>query len=119
MKTSRFLRSLFFSITIASFLIAGPTSHAQSGGRLIVWRIPGLGNDLIVRLKIDGRTAADITYGNHFDAILPPGRHVLAVEAFPRPYRYAPYTVTINVRPGELYNFTAKGGTNQLVLKRS
>lgn len=97
----------------------GRGADARQGGRLIIWRIPGLGNDLIVGVTIDGRRVADITYGNHFETTLPPGRHVIMVEAFPQPYRYEPYSVTINVKPGELYNFTAKGGTSQLVLKRS
>ena len=94
-------------------------TDSRQGGRLIIWRIPGLGNDLIVGVTIDGRSAADITYGNHFETILSPGRHVVTVKAFPNPYLHEPYTITLNVRPGELYNFTAKGGTNQLVLKRS
>ena len=89
----------------------------QTGGRLVVWRSPGLGRNVIVGLTVDGRHVADLTYGNHYDAILPPGRHIVGAQAFPRAYPLPPYTVEINVRPGQLYNFTAKGGVQQLVLK--
>ena len=107
------------------FLTATATSNAgraaapasQGGGRLVVWRSPGLGNDLIVGLTIDGRRAMDITYGAHYDAMIPTGRHVIGVKAFPQPHPQPPFTVEINVKPGQLYNFTAKGGTSQLVLK--
>jgi len=109
-----------FILAMCAILFGGiVASEAQTGGRLIIWRIPGLGNDLIVGVTIDGRRVKDITYGNHFETILSPGRHVVMVEPFPNPSRYPPYAVTLNVRPGELYNFTAKGGTEQLVLKRS
>ena len=118
-------KTLFVLVTVI-ILLGGITASQQvrgadsrQGGRLIIWRIPGLGNDLIVGVTIDGRRVADITYGNHFETILSPGRHVVMVEAFPRPYQYEPYVITINVKPGELFNFTAKGGTSQLVLKRT
>jgi hypothetical protein len=111
----------------AAALVFSTTSGAQhvrrsggtGSGRLVIWRIPGLGNDLIVGVTIDGRRAGNINYGAHFETTLSPGRHVLSVEAFPQPFPRPPYTITINVRPGELYNFTAKGGTTQLILSRS
>ena len=89
----------------------------QGGGRLVIWRSPGLGRNIIVGLMIDGRHVADLTYGRHYDEPISPGRHVIAAQAFPRVYGQNPYTVEINVRSGELYNFTAKGGVLQLVLK--
>ena len=92
--------------------------QSQAGGRLVIWRSPGLGRNVIVGLTIDGRHAADLTYGNHYDQPISPGRHVIAAQAFPRAYPLLPYTVEIDVRPGELYNFTAKGGVQQLVLKQ-
>ena len=115
-----------FMVVVAAvatvFLTATATSNAgraaaQGGGRLVVWRSPGLGNDLIVGLTIDGRRAMDITYGAHYDAMIPAGRHVIGVKAFPQPHPQPSFTVEINVKPGQLYNFTAKGGTSQLVLK--
>ena len=97
----------------------GTSRASHVGGRLLIWRVPGLGNDLVVGVDIDGRHIADLTYGAHLDIILPPGRHLVSVQPYPRVYSYAGATVVINVRPGELYNFTAKGGVQQLILKRS
>jgi hypothetical protein len=93
--------------------------RSQEGGRLVIWRIPGLGNDLIVDVRIDGKPAGAINYGQHFETILFPGGHVVSVRALPQPYPRPPFAITIDVKPGHLYNFTAKGGTDQLILVRS
>jgi hypothetical protein len=93
------------------------TVVSEGAGRLVVWRSPGLGRNVIVGVMVDGRHVADLTYGNHYDKPVSAGRHVVAVQAFPRAYPLPPYSVEINVRPGQLYNFTAKGGVQQLVLK--
>ena len=128
MRISRPKLLAFVFLAVCTVLACPVTSHAQhvrrsggpaEGGRLVIWRIPGLGNDLIVGVLIDGRRVANINYGGHFESILAPGRHVIGVEAFPQPYPREPWTTTIDVRPGQIYNFTAKGGTDQLILKRS
>jgi|tagenome__1003787_1003787.scaffolds.fasta_scaffold20987901_4 hypothetical protein len=105
----------------ATFSYAGRTRSVDvvGTGRVIVWRSPGIGNDLIVRVLIDGRKAADVTYGGHFETNISAGRHVIGVQAFPRPFPREPWNVEINVRPGELFNFTAKGSITQLILKRT
>jgi hypothetical protein len=105
---------------------ASPAQHvrrldgnAAAAGRLIVWRIPGLGNDLILSVNIDGRHVSDLTYGKHLDIPLSTGRHTVSVQPYPRISSASGDTVMINVRPGELYNFTAKGSVTQVILKRS
>jgi len=118
MKTHTWRRVLLVLIAVFTLASIGTTTAAQ-GCRLIIWRVPGLGNDLVVGVDIDGRHAADLTYGTHLDKILSPGRHVISVQPYPRIYSYGGATVVINVRPGELYNFTAKGSVSQLFLKRS
>src|SRR4051812_14168579 len=121
---TRSMKKVLLIVIATLFLGSIATSHAESrpvaaggGGRLVIWRSPSLGNDLVVGLLIDGRRAASITYGGHFETILAPGRHVIGVQAFPQPFPREPYNVVINVRPGELYNFTARGGTLQLELR--
>jgi hypothetical protein len=116
---------LFLVLVAVVFFASIDTSHAQprrhvaptGEGRLVIWRSPGLGNDLVVGLLIDGRRAASITYGSHFETTLSAGRHVIGVQAFPQPFPREPFNLVINVRPGELYNFTARGGTLQLELR--
>jgi len=90
---------------------------ARADGRLVIWRSPGLGRNVVVGVIIDGRHTADLTYGRHYDQPISNGRHVVAVQAYPRAYPLPPYSLQLNVRPGQLYNFTAKGGVQQLVLK--
>ena len=113
MKKSKALLILM----IAGAVLLTSMATAQADGRLVVWRSPGLGRNVVVGLTIDGRQAADLTYGRHYDQPISPGRHVIAVQAFPRAYPMPPFRVEINVRSGELYNFTAKGGVQQLILK--
>src|SRR4051794_12832819 len=126
MKNLTFKKAVILSCT-ALALVAANLSYAgraraadvAGSGHLIVWRSPGLGNDLIVRVLIDGRTAADITFGGHFETNIPAGRHLIGVRAFPQPFPRSPWNTEIHVRPGELFNFTAKGSTTQLMLKRT
>jgi hypothetical protein len=93
--------------------------HGGAAGRLIIWRVATLGNDLVVGVRIDGQPVADLTYGKHLDIPVSPGPHTLVVQPYPRVYSDAAVRLTLNVRPGELYNFTAKGGVRQLILSRS
>jgi hypothetical protein len=120
---------LFLLVAVSVFVVSPTTSDAQRAhrsvatggddGRLIIWRIATLGNDLVVGVSIDGRHVADLTYGKHFDAPISPGRHTVTILAYPRIISASGDSAVINVRPGELYNFTAKGSVTQLVLKRS
>jgi hypothetical protein len=79
----------------------------NGSARLIVHRIPGLGNHLVVNLWIDGMTAPSIMYGQTYEALLAPGRHVLSVLATPHPRWPTPTRMILDVRSGETYNFTA------------
>ena len=113
------LQTVLFLVLATVPLSAVPAARAQSGGRLVIWRVATLGNDLFVGVTIDGRHAGDLPYGHHLDTGLPSGRHVVAVKPYPAIYADAGATVVINVRPGELYNFTVKGSVRQLFFSRS
>jgi len=112
------LAAAMFLTLIGSAPGRSTTVHSGPGGRLIVWRSPVIGTDVIIGVTVDGRRF-DVTYGGHFETILSPGRHVVGIQAFPQPYPQLPNNVVIHVRPGELFNFTAKGGTTQIYLKRT
>jgi hypothetical protein len=113
------LQTFLFLVLAAVTLSAVPAARAQSGGRLVIWRVPGLGDDLFVGVTVDGRHAADLPYGHHVDTVLPPGRHIIKVQPYPKIFAGAAAAVVVNVRPGELYNFTVKGSARQLFLSRS
>jgi hypothetical protein len=127
MNKRAFAAILWFALTLLVTFGFGNAADARPpgrreygvGGRLVIWRVPGLGNDLVVAVSIDGQRVADLTYGRHLDTTVAPGQHVITVEAYPRPFDHRTYSTAINVRPGELYNFTAKGGTENLHLTRS
>ena len=99
--------------------VAGPASVRPVNGaaRLIIHRIANLGNNLIVALWIDGVSVASIAYGHTYEHLLPPGRHVLSVLPTPNPRWKTPWQMTLNVRNGQAYNFTARSdGSGQLIL---
>jgi hypothetical protein len=100
--------------------VAGPASVRPVNGaaRLMIHRIADLGNNLIVRLWIDDVAVASIAYGHTYEGLLPPGRHVLSVLPTPNPRWKIPSQITLNVRNGQTYNFTAMGdGSGYLILK--
>jgi hypothetical protein len=58
-------------------------------------------------LFVDGVQVADLGLGQSYDAVLPPGQHVLSVSTTPQAYRYtAPTRLRVNLEPGETYAFT-------------
>jgi len=93
------------------------TAAARSAGRLVVSRDPNLGRNLVVNLRIDGRTAANLGWGRRFDRSLWTGRRVLSVSAVPNASRST--STVLNVRRGRTYVFTVARrwwGTNNVVL---
>src|SRR5712691_10429787 len=68
-------------------VVAAPASVRPVNGaaRLIIHRIANLGNHLIVNLRVDGGPAASIAYGQTYEGLLSPGRHVLSLLATPSP----------------------------------
>ena len=100
--------------------VTGPASvrPINGGAHLIIHRIANLGNRLIVDLRIDGAPVASIAYGHTYEGLLPPGRHVLSVLPTPNPRWNIPWQMTLNVRNGQTYNFTAMGdGSGYMILK--
>jgi len=99
--------------------LAGPASVRPVNGaaRLIIHRIADLGNNVIVRLWIDGVAVASIAYGHTYEGLLPPGRHVLSVLPTPNPRWKIPWQMTLDAQNGRTYNFTAvDGGSGHLIL---
>ena len=83
---------------------------ANVPARLIIQRIANLGNDVYVDLYIDGAPVAAIAYGSSYKGLLAPGRHLLSVLPTPSPKWPTPWEMTLDVRSGQTYTFTAEGG---------
>jgi hypothetical protein len=93
------------------------TSATQPGGRLVILRSPNFGWNIVLNLKIDGRTVANVVQGRRYDRHVPAGRHVLTVAAVPNSYYSEPTSTVLNVRSGHTYVFTGSwDGSNRVVL---
>jgi hypothetical protein len=99
--------------------VAGSASvqPLRDDARLIIRRIPNLGYNVIVDLYVDGVAMAPIGYGRTYEGFLPSGRHVLSVLPTPSPKWSTPWQMTLDVRKGQTYSFTAMGdGSGHLIL---
>ena len=99
---SRFLLILIFFSAVS---LANAAAHP--GGRLIVIRVANFGWNLAANLKINGQTVANIVQGRRYDHRISAGRHVLTVSVVPNLQSSQPTSITLNVRPGRTYIFTA------------
>src|SRR5437667_12011678 len=109
---SRFLLILIFfsAVSVAN-------AAAKPGGRLIVIRVANFGWNLAANLKIDGQTVANIVQGRRYDHRIPSERHVLTISAVPNIQLSQPTSITVNVRPGGTYIFTALWDSDQVYLR--
>ena len=106
-----------FLILVFVCVISNGSTAAQPGGRLIILRSPNFGWNIVLNLKIDGRTVANVVQGRRYDHFVPAGRHVLTVSAAPNSYYSEPTATVLNVRPGRTYVFTGSwDGSNRVVL---
>ena len=109
---SRFLLVLIF-FSAASLANAA----SDPSGRLIVLRVANFGWNLAANLKIDGKPAANIIQGRRYDHRISAGPHVLTVSVVPNPQLNKPTSVTVNVRPGGTYIFTAVWDSDHVYLQ--
>src|SRR4030095_5749735 len=115
--------SLELIIAIACSFAASPplqageatlnTVSARSGGdaRLIVARVANFGTFNFLNLFVDGVYVANLGYCRSYEAVLPPGRHVLSVTP---ELEYCTHTI-VNAEPGRTYAFTARWVNNDEV----
>src|SRR2546421_4986654 len=109
---SRFLLVFIFFSELSFSKAAG-----QPSGRLIVIRAANFGWNIAANLKIDDRTMANIVQGRRFDRLIPAGRHVLTISAVPNVELRQPASITVNVRPGGTYVFTAIWDSDRVYLR--
>jgi hypothetical protein len=84
------------------------SARSEDDARLIVSRAANFGTFQYLILFVDGAQVADLGLGQSYDAVLPPGQHVLSVSTTPQGYRRIPPTPRrVSLQPGETYAFTA------------
>jgi hypothetical protein len=106
-----------FLIFILFSAVSAANAAARPDGRLIVIRVANFGWNVAAGLKIDGRTVMNIVQGRRYDHRIPAGRHVLTISAVPNNDLRAPSSITVNVRPGGTYIFTAVWDSDRVFLK--
>jgi hypothetical protein len=109
-----FSRLLLILIVFSGVSVA---NAAKPGGRLIVIRVANFGWNLAANLKIDGQTVANIVQARRYDHRIPAGRHVLTISVVPNLTLSQPSSITVNVRPGGTYIFTALWDGDQVYLR--
>ena len=80
----------------------------EDDARLVVTRSANFGTFQYLILFVDGVHVADLGLSQSYEAVLPPGQHVLSVSTAPQIYRRTPPTQRrVTAEPGETYAFTA------------
>jgi hypothetical protein len=117
MRTSTTYISRLLVILIFFSAVSLVNAAAHAGGRLIVIRVANFGWNIAANLKIDGQTVANIVQGRRYDHRIPAGRHVLTVSAVPNNDMLRPTSISVNVRPGGTYIFTALWDSDHVYLR--
>jgi hypothetical protein len=109
MKILNYVSGKLIMVAIAySFAASTPIQAQQDDARLVVSRSANFGTFQYLILYVDGVHVADLGVNQSYEAVLPPGQHVLSVTTTPQGYRSAPPTQRrVNAEPGETYAFTA------------
>ena len=105
-------------VLILALLYGGSigTAQARSTGRLVVSRDSSLGR-MVVVLRLDGRTIANLMPGSRFSHAVWTGRRVLSASLWP--ISSGTTSTVVNVRRGRTYAFTVARrwwGSSNLVL---
>ena len=83
-------------------------ARSEDDAHLVVTRSANFGTFQYLILFVDGVHVANLGLNQSYDAVLPPGQHVLSVSTTPQGYRYTPPTQRrVNAEPGKTYAFTA------------
>jgi hypothetical protein len=84
------------------------SARSEDDARLVVTRAANFGTFEYLNLFVDGVHVADLGLGQSYDALLPPGQHVLSVNTTPQIYRRTlPTQRRVTVEPDKTYAFTA------------
>ncbi len=119
-STSKLFQILVFACAI--FVTATQTQAREShtGARLLVQRAANFGTEVVVHLEIDGRKVAEIQRDHRYEGFVSAGRHVLTVSPMPNVERRRPTSLSVTMRSGRTYIFTAMWDPDRgVVLRRT
>jgi hypothetical protein len=84
---------------------ASPSS--SDNARLVVNRAANFGILESVNVFVDGVQVAELEVSQSYDAMLPPGQHLLSISMNPKTERQRPTQRRVDAKPGKTYAFTA------------
>ena len=93
-----------------------PAQEAKSGSvspsssdnaRLVVNRAANFGILETVNVFVDGVQVAELELSQSYDAVLPPGQHLLSISMNPKTKGQKPTQRRVDAKPGRTYAFTA------------
>ena len=85
------------------------SASASSGdnARLVVTRGANFGILESVNVFVDGVQVAELELSQNYDAVLPPGEHVLSISANPKADKQRATQRRVTAKPGQTYAFKA------------
>jgi hypothetical protein len=119
MEILRYVSGKLILLAIACSVVASPLIQAQEAAsksgsagssdnaRLVVSRAANFGILESVNVFVDGVQVAELELSQSYDAVLPPGEHVLSISINPKADGQRPTQRRVNAKPGETYAFTA------------
>jgi len=75
--------------------------------RLVVNRAANFGILESVTVSVDGVQVAELELSQNYDAVLPPGQHLLSISINPRTEGQKPTQRRVDAKPGKTYSFRA------------
>jgi hypothetical protein len=117
MRTVTSYISRFVLILVFFSAVSLANTAAKPSGRLIVIRVANFGWNLAANLKIDGQTVGNIVQGRRYDHRISAGPHLLTVSVVPNLQASQQTSITVNVRPGGTYIFTALWDSDHVYLR--
>jgi hypothetical protein len=81
--------------------------NSSDNARLVVNRAANFGILESVNVFVDGVQVAELDLSQSYDAVLPPGPHVVSISVNPKTYGQKPTQRRVDAKPGKTYAFTA------------
>ena len=95
------------------------TAPPPNSGHLLVYRVANFGSDLGLVLSVDGKDVGSFTEGRNYDGYLSAGQHRLTARPDPNRTDARPGRITLTVKAGQTYSYTAAWSGQKLVLVRN
>jgi hypothetical protein len=113
------------SLACAGLIFTGCATNQASApipansGHLLINRVANFGSDLSLVLSIDGKDVGSFTEGRNYSGYLPAGQHVIVGRVDPYQAGKGPARMTITVKAGQTYSYTAAWSGGNLAFVRN